>query len=547
VKTKNKWLISLLLIVLLAFGFGTVSAQTDDPAKPMGVDGDGFADLAIGVPGDEPGGVHNAGGVNIGYGSNSGLIPIGTEHWHQDVPGTEDSAEMDDLFGRALAVGDFNGDKYYDLAVGVPQQSVNGYSSAGAVHVFYGSNQGLSTINDKVWDQNSGAFLTGAETGDWFGAALAAGDFDGDGFDDLAIGAPNEDWGAQNSGVVNVLYGTASGLATGGQDTWRQGNLGLPETEEIGDGFGSTLATGDFNRDGRDDLAIGVKGEDFEDPAPTRYSVGVVHVLYGSDTGLSGLNDDLWYQDLSGLIGTSDQNDAFGSALAAGDFDGDGFDELAIGLTGQEVDGIDFAGAVHILPGNTEGLITHGDYVITQNDLGFGGKDSDHFGSSLAVGDFNGDHYMDLAVGAPDKDFLDLSPANCGSVNIIFGSWLGLSTSDPQVLYQGLVGVADEPEENDQFGESLAAGDFNADGYTDLVIGVPYEDKDYQSTTLVDAGVVHILNGSATGISGDGDLRYSQDNIFVLDEPGDNERFGFALAVFPRREPEVVFLPLVIR
>lgn len=132
----------VILICLIIPGFiFTLAAgpMPDQPGPQADFNHDLYADLAIGVPYDSPGGVMEAGGVNVIYGTNVGLFPFVSDHWHQDQPNTEDSAEILEHFGRALTVGDFDGDGYYDLAVGVPIQTVNGHGGAGAVHVFYGS------------------------------------------------------------------------------------------------------------------------------------------------------------------------------------------------------------------------------------------------------------------------------------------------------------------------------------------------------------------------------------------------------------------------
>ena len=150
-----------------------------------------------------------------------------------------------------------------------------------------------------MWDQDDFWGDSDAETFDAFGSALAAGDFDGDGWDDLAIGVPQEDVTVggyiSNAGIVQVLYGGPSGLSTAGLQAWCQGGCdGLLDTAEEGDQFGYALAAGDFNADGRDDLAVGVPGEDVG--AVT--DAGAVNVIYGSAAGLCrGRDTQIWDQD----------------------------------------------------------------------------------------------------------------------------------------------------------------------------------------------------------------------------------------------------------
>jgi hypothetical protein len=201
--------------------------------------GDQREDLAIGVPGEDVGAIADAGAVNVIYGKSaaSGLIAAGNQLWHQDSPGIEDVAEAGDKFGYALAAGNFNGDARDDLAIGVPGEDLRAVADAGATNVIYGQSFwfGLTAAGDDFLHQN-GAEI---ETGDLFGAALAAGDFDGDGKDDLAVGVPREDIGAIiDAGAVDVFYGAFSGAS----QQWHQNSPGILDVAEVGDNFGLSVA-----------------------------------------------------------------------------------------------------------------------------------------------------------------------------------------------------------------------------------------------------------------------------------------------------------------
>src|SRR5204863_441085 len=154
-------------------------------------------------------GVSQAGAVHILYGSASGLRATGSQFWSQNSSGILDTAETDDFFGDALVAGDFNGDGFADLAIGVDQEDLGGIDDCGAVNVIYGSSQGLRTTGNQLWTQESSGVLDMAEAEDQFASALAAGDFNGDGFDDLAIGVQGEN---TNKGAVQILWGTANKL-----------------------------------------------------------------------------------------------------------------------------------------------------------------------------------------------------------------------------------------------------------------------------------------------------------------------------------------------
>ena len=139
---------------------------------------------------------------------------------------------------------------------------------------------GLFAFGNQIWRQDSGGIAGQAEAGDNFGEALVAGDFNNDGFEDLAIGVPFESLGGkQDAGEVNVIYGGPDGLAAPGNQIWNQDSNGIVGRAEVDDFFGFALVAGDFNDDGLEDLAIGVPGEDTD--------AGAVNVIYGGPAGLA--------------------------------------------------------------------------------------------------------------------------------------------------------------------------------------------------------------------------------------------------------------------
>jgi hypothetical protein len=482
-------------------------------------DGDGYADLAIGVEWEDLGGATNAGVVNVLYGTFYSIKSTGDQLFDQDYLAT-DASESGDLFGQVLAVGDFDGDGVFDLAVGVPGEDVGSESDAGAVHVVYGiGGNGLSTSGNQFWHQDSAGIGGGAEGDDRFGAALAVGDFDGDGFDDLAVGVPQEDLGSggTSAGAVNVIYGSESGLSAVGDQVWYEGYNDLGGAPEAGDWFGQALSTGDFDNDGYDDLAISIPGEDLGDAV----SAGRVVVLYGTSAGLSGTDSQAWVQGLFGVPDSYEDYDYFGESLVAGDFDGDGYDDLGIGVPSEDTIERD-TGMVVVLYGSSGGL-TAGDaesWTVSVNP----GRD-DGYGWSLCSGDFDGDGFDDMAVGIPWRDYY--GTGNVGAVAILSGTVDGL---DPTKGWnQGSIGAVDSPETGDHFGMSLASGDFNGDGYDDLAVGVPDEDVE----DVVDAGAVHLFRGSSTGLTSYQNKLWHQDVDGVEDSAETADHFGGAVAAIP--------------
>jgi hypothetical protein len=218
----------------------------------------------------------------------------------------EDDAEALDFFGFALAAGDFNGDDFDDLAIGVYRETVEARDRAGLVNVLYGSAVKLTAAgNDRLWAPKIG-YTSQVDAA--FGYTLAVGDFDADGRDDLAIGAPYEDIGAvSDTGAVYVVYGSADWLTVPGAQRWVEGGS-LIGTPSANDRFGSALATGDYDGDGHSDLAIGVPGE---------LTGGAVQVLYGFfANGLFAVGNSYWRQDALISSDGFETGDLFGGALA---------------------------------------------------------------------------------------------------------------------------------------------------------------------------------------------------------------------------------------
>jgi hypothetical protein len=263
------------------------------------------------------------------------LSSAGNEIWNLTLEGLEGSAASRATFGTALATGDFNGDGNPDLAIGIPDHSVSGGIRAGAVSVIYGSVPGLAASGSQFWTQETEGVPGTPEGTDDFGAALAAGDFNGDGFDDLAIGVPGEPAGAPLAGAVVVLYGSNTGLRTTNSQIWAQSVGTIQGEPEGGENFGAALAAGDFNGDGFDDLAVGVPRDGAD--AVVVFGAGAVNVIYGSSNRLTGVGNQIWHQNITGVEEVADENDRFGTAVAAGDFNGDGFDDLAVGVPNEEV------------------------------------------------------------------------------------------------------------------------------------------------------------------------------------------------------------------
>ncbi len=393
---------------------------------------DGRADLAVGVPGEDIGSAIDAGSVHFILGSATGLTGAGDYVLHQDTNRVRDIAETGDLFGTSLAAGDWDNDGFIDLGVGVPGQDIPGKVDAGGVHIFYGGGQGIKPPGNQTFNLDTPLMNGTAFAGDQYGSALAAGDFNGDGRDDLAIGIPYAEDGIDlDEGRVGVMYGSSNGLSQTGSEF-------RADSAAEGTEMGRALAIGDFNGDGRDDLVAG---------APGSFQGGYIVIFHGSATTL-GFGDWMAQSDFGF---SSAAGDEFGAALSASHFNNDGFGDIAIGIPFEETGAPNNAGAVILAMGSATGISTTGSSKLTQGFFSATAGTDDHFGESISAGDFDGNGSADLAIGTPDDDIG--TAVDAGTVYVVYG----LGALPPQTWNQDITGISDTAETGDGFGGGLDA------------------------------------------------------------------------------------------
>ncbi|MBF0183927.1 MAG: FG-GAP repeat protein [Magnetococcales bacterium] len=406
-----------------------------------------------------------------------------------------DGVAAGDISGQSVSsAGDVNGDGYDDLIVGASDADHNGLGRSGSSYVVFGKTSGFnSSIDLSSLDGSTGFRLDGAAAGDETGFSNSAGDINGDGIDDLIIGAvAASDW----AGSSYVVFGKSSGFSSSVNLSSLNGSNGFRLVGEQWTNWSgySICSAGDVNGDGFDDLIVGAKG--------VNSYAGSSYVVFGKASGfsstiyLSGLDGSTGFR----LNGAVAHDESGFSVSSGGDVNGDGYADLIVGAWGADPNGLSSSGSSYVVFGSSSVFSS----VIALSGLdgstGFrldGALAGDNSGLSVSTaGDVNGDGYADLIVGARWADPNGLSQS--GSSYVVFGSSsvfnsvINLSSLDGSIGFRLDGAMAD-----DNAGISVSsAGDVNGDGFDDLMVGAFQADPNG-----TDSGSIYVLFGKSSGFT----------------------------------------------
>ena len=461
--------------------------------------------------------------------------------------------ELDFSGDSVSGAGDINGDGIDDLIIGAPFAEAD-RNNQGESYVVFGRNDGFDSELDLAsLDGSNGFVLQGSDRGDNSGDSVSrAGDINGDGIDDLIIGAPfaeaTEEDSLFNQGESYVVFGRNDGFDSELDLASLDGSNGFVlQGSDRGDNSGDSVSrAGDINGDGIDDLIIGAPFAEATEE-DSLFNQGESYVVFGRN---DGFDSEL---DLASLDGSNgfvlrgiDQFDRFGDSVSgAGDINGDGIDDLIIGASGVG-NGFFYSGhgyysyyyngpyyssrrgESYVIFGSNNGFDSEFNVASLDGSNGFalgGLEEKDYSGRSVnGAGDVNGDGFDDLIISA-----VGAGANNEGENYVIFGSDrdftaefdLGNLDGNNGVVFPGIDG-------NDYYGGAISgAGDVNGDGIDDLILGATRANEDRGKSYVV-FGVGKTLSNTIQGTVNDDLLRGTSSEDTIAGLSGNDSILGLA-------------------
>ncbi|MBX3723087.1 MAG: VCBS repeat-containing protein [Turneriella sp.] len=440
-----------------------IATQTGDLLRRENhdINGEGYADFVVAAPAKSA----STGFVYIYYGAATPQYGASATN----APAIITGGGTQRSFGGALALGDVNGDGYADLVVGGEQYPTNGYS--GAMWIFLGSSNGIPSQAANV-----SAPYVGLASGDYFGGAIAMGDLNGDGYQDVVVGARER---PGPTGEIYAYLGSAAGLALTASTT---------KTGSGSERLGSSLAIIDLNNDGLADIIVG---------APTASPTSLTYVFSGIASG---------FNTGAAATITGEGADRFGDYVTTGDFNNDGFVDIAVQARDHNA-GLATQGKVYFFSGSATGYSN-----FTANSaihLNFSGElVGSTLGRSMRIADANGDGFADLLFSA-------YQPASIpGKIYFLPGSKSGFSSANAATITQQITGITN----GDGFGVSMSVKDINSDGLPDIIAGAYNRNAGAGSGQ----GTASVFLGSSAGFSS----QSSAAAAFTLNGEAGGDNFG---------------------
>ncbi len=489
------------------------------------VNGDGIIDVIISAQlADGPSnGRESCGEVYVIYGKKYHAMTYDLKTQVPDA--TFYGVNVMDYMGRSIASCDVDNDGFDDIVIGVPYGDgpLNGRSSAGEVYVIRGKTyfpQYYDLRNPDSSITNADMTIFGKDNSDLAGRSVACGDINGDGYDDVIIGAFTAD-GQNNqkpdAGEVWVVNGKSSLPRT--QDLSKSGQYDIYiYGASSGDYAGRKVAAGDFNGDGYADIAIGAIGAN----DGSTLNVGKVYLVNGSAT--PSATYDLATQANTVFIG-AERNDDFGYDIAFGKFNADIYQDLLISAPGadgpNQYEVRNMSGEVFLIRGSTTPPSTL--RFPADADLRIYAADAyDSLGEGLALEDINGDGTGDIMIGAPLGNGKNNARSSCGELYIIYGKQSLVGTT-MDFKYDPPDGMVYGATESDNLGNLLISADYNEDGYNDLIAGASYADGSYDSKeSCGEAFIISPIDSDGDGHRNMKDNCPSTPNANQADSDGDN-------------------------